>query len=271
MIKIFERDRDDLENFSISTVLVVLATQQALAIDVIAHRGYSCSTAENSVQSVNNAWQAGADGVEVDVRVSSDGIAYLFHDDEISNKKIGGLEYSTILSLSDEPIYELSEVLDASEGDGYYVFDLKTDKLTDVDAILNVVRTSQLTVQSVSFQSSSVESLKHVRQNMPSARLAFLSELKWKVPYLIHPSAKQLVNKLEGLDVDRVSIKGRSFVDKDFIDTIKASGRTVHIWTINDSERAAYYQGLGADGLITDRVEILLGENDCRINSSNTS
>lgn len=242
-------------------IFLLLATQHSYAIDVIAHRGYACSDAENSVQSVQRAWRAGADGVEVDVRVSSDGVVYLFHDDEISSTKIAGLPYSDIVSLSDEPISTLSEVLDAADGEGYYVFDLKTSDLADVDEILGVVRASNLTARSISFQSGSVESLSHIRQRMPSVQLTFLSGLKWKIPYLVPPSAKQLVNALDGRDIDRVSLKGRSFIDKGFIDIIKATGREVHVWTINDPERAAHYQRLGADGLITDRVEGLFGEN----------
>lgn len=243
-----------------------MASQQSYALDVIAHRGYACFEAENSIQSVQGAWLAGADGVEVDVRVSSDGVVYLFHDDEISSTKIAGLRYSDIVSLSDKPIYTLSEVLDATDNDGYYVFDLKTNELTDVDHILRVVRASHLPANSASFQSENIYALKHIRNRMPSARLTFLSHLKWKIPYILHPSAKQLIGALDGHDIDRVSIKGRSFIDKRFIDTISATGREVHVWTINDPERAAHYQRLGVDGLITDRVEGLLGANDGRAN-----
>ena len=51
-----------------------------------------------------------------------------------------------------------------------------------------------------------------------------------------------------------MSIKGRLFIDKKYIDDIKSSGHEVHVWTINDPERAVYYKNLGVDGLITDRV-----------------
>jgi glycerophosphoryl diester phosphodiesterase len=246
----------------IPIIFLLLATHQAYAIDVIAHRGYACSEDENSIQSVQRAWWAGADGVEVDVRVSSDGVVYLFHDDEISNTQIAGLSYSEIVSLNNKPISTLFEVLDATNGEGYFVLDLKTNEIAEVDEIIDVVRASHITAQSVSFQSGSLDSLNHIRHRMPSARLTFLSHLKWKIPYIVHPSAKQLVNTLDGRDIDRVSIKGRSFVDKGFIDIIRATGREVHVWTINDRVRAAHYQRLGVDGLITDRVEGLFGDND---------
>ena len=243
-------------------IFLLLASHQLNAIDVIAHRGYSCPQAENSIQSIHRAWAAGADGVEMDVRVSSDGVVYLFHDDEISGAKIAGLHYSEIVSLSDKPIFELSEALNESAGDGYFVLDLKIENLTDVDHVLRVVRASRYPLQSVSFQSESIEALNQIRQSMPSVRLTYLSRLKWKIPYILHPNAKQLVSILDGQDIDRVSIKGRSFIDKGFIDIIRATGREVHVWTINDPERAAHYQKLGVDGLITDRVEGLFGAND---------
>ncbi len=243
-------------------ISLLLTAHQAYAVDLIAHRGYACAGAENSVESVRRAWRAGADGVEVDVRVSSDGIVILYHDDKILDSKIDELPYSDIVSLSAEPISTLSQVLAATNGDGYYVLDLKTTDIVEVDAILDVVRASSLSAESVSFQSDSIDSLNHIRRRMPTVRLTYLSRLKWRIPYILRPSANHLVKAIDGHNIDRVSIKGRSFLNRRFIDTIKATGRDVHVWTINDRQRARYYQGLGVDGLITDRVEGLLPEGD---------
>ncbi len=242
------------------SVIFLLTAHQAHAIDVIAHRGYACLEVENSVQSVESAWLAGADGVEVDVRVSSDGIAYLFHDEEISKTKIADLPFSSVNALNAAPIPTLYELLSKVRPVGYYVFDLKTSDLEDLNEVLSVIKDSGLGMESVTFQSGKLEVLDHIRRHLPGSRLTYLTNLKWKIPYLLRPDVDQLVTMLGDSKIDRVSVKGRSFVNRRFVDAIRATGREVHVWTINDPSRAMYYRSLGVDGLITDRVEGLFGE-----------
>lgn len=241
-------------------VALLAVAQNASAIDIIAHRGYACDTPENSAESVERAWRAGADGVEVDVRVSGDGVPFLFHDAQIGKSEINDLPIARITTLYAAPITTLAELVNDVRSDGYYVFDLKTDDPEKLDAILDVVQGSRLNSGAMTFQSRSLKALDRIHRRLPGAGLTFLSDLKWRIPWLLHPSAKQLTAMLRDSRVDRVSIKGRSFVNKSFIDTIKATGREVHVWTINDPRRAIHYRQLGVDGLITDRVEDLIEE-----------
>lgn len=46
----------------------------------IAHRGARSLAPENTMAAIKKAWEAGADGVEVDVGVSGDGVLLLMHD-----------------------------------------------------------------------------------------------------------------------------------------------------------------------------------------------
>jgi glycerophosphoryl diester phosphodiesterase len=50
---------------------------------LVAHRGYAYRYPDNSLASVRAALDAGARFLEVDVQVSKDGTAYLFHDDDM--------------------------------------------------------------------------------------------------------------------------------------------------------------------------------------------
>ncbi len=241
-------------------ILLVLTARQAAALDLVAHRGYGCGASQNSIASVKNAWRAGADGVELDVRVSTDGVVYLFHDNKIGKTKISNLPFPKIIAISAEAIPTLQELLNSVQSAGYYVFDLKDDDLERVDEVLRIVRNSHLELESVFFQSGSLEVLTHIRRYLPTVKLTYLTHLKWRIPYLIRPSANWLVRVLEGSQIDRVSMKGRSFIDRAFVDIVKASGREVHVWTINNRRRAAYYQKIGVDGLVTDRATDLFGE-----------
>ncbi len=232
-----------------------MLAHQANAVDVIAHRGYSCPANENSIGSVENAWLAGADGVEVDVRVSNDGIAYLFHDEKISKTKVEKLSFQQILEFSTEPVPTLLQLVSHAQSNGYYVFDLKTSNTNDLLEILNVIEASPLTEASLSFQSDDLEVLDQVRNRLPNAHLSYLTRLKRKFPYFVHPRPQQILAKVTNRNIDRISIKDRSFVDKKFIDVLKSDGHQVHVWTVNESSRAIFYRDLGVDGIITDNVE----------------
>ena len=49
-------------------------------IDIIGHRGASEDAPENTLAAIEEAWKQQADGVEVDVRITSDGNLVCIHD-----------------------------------------------------------------------------------------------------------------------------------------------------------------------------------------------
>lgn len=62
---------------------------------VIAHRGGcrtadDCGASENSAEVLRLASRLGANGVEIDVRVTSDGVAVLYHDEELNPRLVRG-------------------------------------------------------------------------------------------------------------------------------------------------------------------------------------
>src|SRR5687768_6527959 len=55
---------------------------------IIAHRGASKHAPENTFAAFKRAIDAGADGIELDVRLAKDGVAVVFHDSTL--KRIAG-------------------------------------------------------------------------------------------------------------------------------------------------------------------------------------
>ena len=49
-------------------------------LSVIAHRGFASHFPENTMPAFSNAIGAGADAIEMDVQVSSDGVLFCIHD-----------------------------------------------------------------------------------------------------------------------------------------------------------------------------------------------
>lgn len=78
---------------------------------VIGHRGASADHPENTLESFDAAIRAGADMVELDVRLSADGVAVIMHDPDVS-ATTDGSGFVHELSLTD------IKRLDASGGRG---------------------------------------------------------------------------------------------------------------------------------------------------------
>ena len=58
---------------------------------IIAHRGESYDAPENTLASVNLAWERGADAVEVDIRMTKDKKIVVIHDS--TTKRTGNKNY----------------------------------------------------------------------------------------------------------------------------------------------------------------------------------
>lgn len=83
---------------------------------VIAHRGASSTEVENSLAAFRAAAPAGADGVELDVHASTDGVLFVHHDDRVNGARITRSTAEQIAALrlpNGEPVPTLDQALDA--------------------------------------------------------------------------------------------------------------------------------------------------------------
>jgi len=63
---------------------------------VFGHRGSPRRFPENTIASFEDALRAGADGFETDLRLLADGVAVLFHDDEIADQPVESLRSESV-------------------------------------------------------------------------------------------------------------------------------------------------------------------------------
>jgi hypothetical protein len=87
----------------------IIAKRRA-SIPLMVHRGATKEAPENTLEAYAAAMDLGADGVEIDVRRSKDGVLYLFHDETLDREtngsgKVMDVTYYELLKLTPSRIY----------------------------------------------------------------------------------------------------------------------------------------------------------------------
>lgn len=130
-------------------------------IEVVVHRGANDLAPENTVASADSALAHGAKWIEVDVRVSKDGVMYNLHDDTLDRTTDGKGNISEWLSADINRldagawyaekfrglrVPTIEEMIDSLEGRAYIYFDVKPG--SSVKDLIDLVRRKNYTHRS---------------------------------------------------------------------------------------------------------------------------
>lgn len=140
---------------------------------VAAHRAAHNIHPENSLPAIQHAIDLGVDIIELDVKVSKDGIPFLMHDGTINrttNGKGDGEEYSMEElkklrlknndgTLSDETIPTFEEALNLTKGKALIDIDIKTSHLKEINEVVQKTNT----IDQVFYFDNDYNGLKEVR------------------------------------------------------------------------------------------------------------
>ncbi|OOG76821.1 glycerophosphodiester phosphodiesterase family protein [Algoriphagus sp. A40] len=181
---------------------------------IASHRAAHAVYPENSLASIREAIRLGVDIIEIDVKVSSDGVPFLLHDGTVNRTAVsarGPLETMTAEQIkkvklkntdgteSDQYIPTLREALELAKGKVYVDLDLKTEK---VQYLVPIVKELGMADQ-VFFFDSDWNVLDHVRSLMPEAQLmprAYSTDDIYKIekrfaPAMVHIDPSFYTNK----------------------------------------------------------------------------
>jgi glycerophosphoryl diester phosphodiesterase len=195
----------------------------------------------------------GADLVEMDVRTSSDGHCVMMHDATLSRTcgvrgTVSGMKLAQVRKArlaNSEPVPTLEEALACLEGRCGAILELKDDNAAApaCRAVLGMGL-----VADVQFSSFRVEHMAEVRVALPGARLALITD---------EAHSGYLAAAL-GLGAEAVNISAKIASASAMAD-IHRAGLLANAWTVNRPETMRRLASLGADGIITDRPDVLAG------------
>ena len=208
---------------------------------LIAHRGMPRLAPENTMPSFMLALEAGADGIELDVHASRDGIVVVHHDPVLADGL--GIADVTLARLREETdVPTLEEVCGLVRGRAELFVEVKGAGIEQI--VLDVMRGYDGRFAIHSFDHGLIARI-HVID--PSIRLGVLFE---ETPH----DVATLMRSTGALDV----WPHAALVTQELVDEIHAAGGRVITWTVNDTGVAVRLASLGVDGLCGDDVRLLV-------------
>ncbi len=232
----------------------------------LGHRGASHDAPQNTLAAFRLANEYGADGYELDVHLTKDGIPVVIHDFTVDKTTDGtgpvadftlaelkrldaGVKFSP--RFAGERIPTLAEVFDVLEPHSIVNVELKTKSIGDNGlerATIQLIRERGLQAR-VILSSFNPFSLLRVRRLAPELKIGLLYapdlpvhlRKAWFLP-LVKPHALH---------------PHYHMVDERYMQWAKRRGYEVNVWTVDDPDDMRRLAALGVNAIITNRPDVL--------------
>ncbi|MFI6418400.1 glycerophosphodiester phosphodiesterase [Streptomyces sp. NPDC050842] len=217
-------------------------------VTAVAHRGDPYRVRENTLPSIASAIGRGADAVEVDVRLTKDGVPVLLHDDTLKrlwghDRPLSRLSYEQLRELTYDDVPTLREAL-ITVGAHRLMLDLPGGNEDSVRTIVGTVRECGAG-ERVYYCAGAVAMLQ-VRAADPAAEIA----LTWTS---LAPPRRVL------LDAVRPKWLNYRFglVSRELTERVHRDGLLVSAWTADTTRTMRKLIFNGVDSITTNRVDAL--------------
>lgn len=239
---------------------------------LIAHRGESYDAPENTLASVNLAWQRNADAVEIDVHQSKDDEIVVIHDN--NTRKTSGisgevrdqtLEELRILDVGKhkgdnwarERIPTLSEVLETVPRGKRLFVEIKCGPEI-LPELKTTLKKAHLTPEQVTFIGMELQTMSTIKKHLIRYEICWVCDMERDSEKDIwEPDVDGIVARAVQFGMDGLDVFACQGVDKTFVRKVQAAGMKLYIWTVNDPGEARRLCRAGVDGITTDRAQWL--------------
>ena len=242
---------------------------------VIGHRGNRAHAPENTLESFAQAVAASADAIELDVRITADGIAVVMHDPDVRRTTNGTGEVERLT-------FDEIRALDAGArftkdggatfpylGKGHRVpsFDEVLEAFPSTPIIIEIKTTSAARAVRHSIESHRAEDRVLVDSLETGAMQVFTDS---RIPFgaTRADAIRAMMELTLHLPLTPFAFKGLCLPPSyngipipiaKFSRAAAQQGATFHVWTINDPEVAVGLWQKGVNGIITDDPALMIG------------
>ncbi|MEZ8739385.1 glycerophosphodiester phosphodiesterase family protein [Photobacterium swingsii] len=229
------------------------------------HRGARALAPENTLAGIKKAAECGATWVEMDVQLSADRVPVMIHDKTVNRctngrGSVGKMSLETLKQLdanakfsgtdkdlyNEEQIPTLEEALLLCEQLGITMnleikIHRKTEVLPLVEQIVKTVKQLNFPLDKLVFSSFDLGVLTYCKTLYPEVRRGLITS----------KNKRNMMRKAQELSLYSIHYD-QSKLTENMATKIKAAGLQLHIWTMNEPDKAAMFRSWGVDNIITD-------------------
>jgi glycerophosphoryl diester phosphodiesterase len=232
----------------------------------IAHRGASFDVPENTLAAFDLALRYGADGIELDVQLSADGVPVVIHDEALDRTTDGhgpvsawrwtelrGLDAGSWFDrqFARQRIPSLEDVFATFGQRLLYHIELKTSSIRDQGlekAVIAIIERHNLGDQTL-LASFNPWALRRARRLQPQIALGLL--VSPNQPFYMRWT------RFGGLLRYAARHPKHTLVDASYLDWAARYGYRVSVWTVDEPDEMTRLAALGVDAIISNRPDVL--------------
>ncbi|GGW73120.1 MULTISPECIES: glycerophosphodiester phosphodiesterase [Streptomyces] len=218
-------------------------------VTAVAHRGDPYRVRENTLDSLRSALDQGADAVEIDVRLTRDGVPVLLHDETLKrlwerDRPLLSLSAAEVRGLTEGGVPTLAEALAATEGSRVMLDLPGTREVRTARRVVDAVREAGAADRV--YYCADATAMLAVRAADPSAEIAMTwTTLAPPRPVLLAAVGPRWLNY-------RFSL-----VDRDLAARVHREGRLLSVWTPDTRRSMRRLIDVGVDSITTNRIDVL--------------
>ena len=236
---------------------------------IVAHRGASFDAPENTRAAFHLAWAKSADAIEGDFYLTRDQKIVCSHD--ATTERVSGINLpvaqSTLAELQEldvgrwkdkkyafERMPSLHDVLSLVPSDKSIFIEIKSgpDIVPFLQCALEELRISTRQAFIISFNEDVIRTVKKEIPRYKAYWLVSFSEDEQSGKWT--PTVEEVIATAKKINADGVNLNANTeVVNAPFVDRCHRAGLSVHVWTVDNLEKAILLQKMGVDSITTNR------------------
>ncbi|HKR23377.1 MAG TPA: glycerophosphodiester phosphodiesterase family protein [Pyrinomonadaceae bacterium] len=217
---------------------------------IIAHRGASAVAPENTIAAFQAAIDAGADGIEFDVRLSRDGVPVVIHDETLNRthgmrRRVGEM---TLDELNDVDVPSVEQLFKLFESNKLILYlELKETQIELVEACCRLIDEYKFK-ERVIVECFELSALKMIDPAV-------------KTVALFHSHDAFIIERAKEVGASVLALHHR-ITTVPLIDEAKLAGFNVVVWTVDERGWVSRARAHGVHALITNNPSALIAARD---------
>jgi glycerophosphoryl diester phosphodiesterase len=244
-----------IRNLIIGILMNMLFQNSINAIDIYGHRGASSIAPENTLQSLEMAFEIGCRGVEFDLQLTKDGTIIVLHDDTLlrtaifhpgnSHMSFEEFDYLTKTHVKDLTYDEIKKInIGSWKGADYfdrnvivptfrdvlkskcdgqvYLVEIKSGDDRIISPLIDLIKEKKPNPSEIIFISFDYDVIKNIKENLPDYRVMYIIKYEKEI--------KDAIDKVINSNLDGLSLKAADFVTDDIVKLLHDNNKLVHVW-----------------------------------------